>query len=85
MELWAKYFQEWTQIQQEWMAQVSAEVAAWDLANAIYSRGQGWSMAYDGLAEGFPYEVLQAWDLEIATQRAKEDAEFAKHWQEAIA
>lgn len=38
MVLWAKYFQEWTQIQQEWMAQVSAEVAAWDLANAIIAK-----------------------------------------------
>lgn len=77
--------QEWTQIQQEWMAEVSAEVAAWELANAIYSRDQGWSVAYDEMAEDIPYETLQAWDLEIATQRAKEDAEFAKYWQEAIA
>lgn len=77
--------QEWTQAQQEWMAEISAEEAAWELANAIYSRGQGWSTAYDEMAEGMEYEILQAWDLEIAQARAKEDAEFAKYWQEAIA
>lgn len=67
------------------MAEVSAEEAAWELANAIYSKEQGWSTAYDEMAEDVPYETLQAWDLEIATQRAKEDTEFAEYWQEAIA
>lgn len=74
--------QEWTQAQQEWMAQVSAEEAAQELSNAINMRGQGWSTAYDEMAEDMEYEVLQAWDLEIAENRAKDDVEFDRYWQE---
>lgn len=74
--------QEWTQAQQAWMAEVSAQEAAQELSNAIYMRGQGWSTAYDEMAEGMEYEVLQAWDLEIAEERAKNDAEFNRYWQE---